>query len=129
MHCDRKSAIVKAKNKSFNGKNRHIQLRHNVVKHLLKDGAISINYVRSEVNLADPLCSRLIQRILGPLLRPNKLQSPSSMFGSVACDKHLLREGGARSKGDRFERTLNVSLHILHVPAINSLAVTLPTIS
>jgi hypothetical protein len=74
-------------------------------------------------------CSGPIQRILGPLLRPNTLQSPSSMFGSVACDIPLLHKGGARSKGDWFERTLNVSLHILHVPAINSLAVTLPTIS
>ena len=32
MHCDCQSAITIAKNKTFNGKNRHIQLRHNLVK-------------------------------------------------------------------------------------------------
>ena len=32
MQCDSQSVIVVAKNKKFNGKNRHIQLRHNVVK-------------------------------------------------------------------------------------------------
>ena len=36
MHCDSQSAIAVAKNKTFNGKNKHIQLRHNVVKQLLK---------------------------------------------------------------------------------------------
>jgi hypothetical protein len=64
MHCDCKSAIAVAKNKSFNGKNRHIQLRHNVVKQLLKDGTIPIDYVRSEVNLADPLTKPLGRKII-----------------------------------------------------------------
>ena len=59
MHCDCKSAITIAKNKTFNGKNRHIRLRHNVIKQLLKDGIISIDYVKSEVNLADPLTKPL----------------------------------------------------------------------
>jgi len=47
IHCDCQSAITTAKNKNYNGKNRHIQLRHNLVKQLLKSGIISINYVRS----------------------------------------------------------------------------------
>jgi len=32
MHCDCISTIAIAKNKSYNGKNKHIQLRHNLVK-------------------------------------------------------------------------------------------------
>src|ERR1044072_1391604 len=59
IHCDNQSTIVIAKNKTFNGKNRHVRLRHNVVKQLLKDGIISIYYVKSEVNLADPLTKPL----------------------------------------------------------------------
>jgi len=51
--------IAVAKNKAFNGKNRHIQLRHIVVNQLLKDGTISIDYVKSEGNLADPLTKPL----------------------------------------------------------------------
>ena len=42
-----KAAISIAKNKAFNGKNRHIHLRHEVVKQLLKDGIISIDYIKS----------------------------------------------------------------------------------
>ena len=48
MHCDCQSIIAIAKNKSYNGKNRHIQLRHNLVKQLLKSGTISINDFRTE---------------------------------------------------------------------------------
>ena len=55
MHCDCQAVISIAKNKAFNGKNRHIRLRHEVVKQLLKDGIISIDYVKSEVNLVDPI--------------------------------------------------------------------------
>jgi len=47
MHCDCQSTIAIAKNKSYNGKNRHIQLRHNLVKQRLKSGMIFIDYVKS----------------------------------------------------------------------------------
>jgi len=59
IHCDCQSTIAIAKNKTYNGKNRHIQLRHNLVKQLLKRGTISIDYVKSEWNLADPLTKPL----------------------------------------------------------------------
>jgi len=59
MHCDSQSTIVVGKNKIFNGKNSHIQLRHNVVKQLIKDGTISTDYVKSEGNLANPLTKPL----------------------------------------------------------------------
>jgi len=75
MHCDCKSAIAVAKNKSFNGKNRHMQLRHNVVKQLLKDGTISIDYVRSEVNLADPLTKPLRRKIICDTSRGMRLKA------------------------------------------------------
>jgi len=45
IHCDCQLAITIAKNKTYNEKNRHIQLRHNLVKQLLKRGTISIDYV------------------------------------------------------------------------------------
>jgi len=55
IHCDCQSKITITKNKNYNGKNRHIQLRHNLVKQLLKSGTISIDYVKLERNLTDPL--------------------------------------------------------------------------
>ena len=50
MHCDFQAAISSAKNKALNGKNRQSRLRHEVVKQLLKDEIISIDYVKLEVN-------------------------------------------------------------------------------
>ena len=69
MHCDSQSTIVVAKNKTFNGKNRHIQLRQNVVKQLLKDGTIFIDYVKSEGNLANPLTKPLGRNMILETLR------------------------------------------------------------
>lgn len=64
IHCDNQSAIAVAKNKTYNGKNRHVQLRHNVVKQLQKSGMISIDYVKSEMNLADPLTKPLARKLI-----------------------------------------------------------------
>jgi len=59
IHCDCQSAIAIAKNKNYNENNRHILLRHNLVKQLLKSGTIFIDYVKLERNLADPLTKPL----------------------------------------------------------------------
>jgi hypothetical protein len=64
IHCDSQSAIAVAKNSSYNGKNRHVHLRHKVVKQLQKCGTISIDYVMSEVNLADPLTKPLGKKLI-----------------------------------------------------------------
>ena len=47
MHCDCQAVISIAKNKAFNEKTKHIHLRHEVVKELLKYGIISIDYRKS----------------------------------------------------------------------------------
>ncbi|KAL2245930.1 UNVERIFIED_CONTAM: Retrovirus-related Pol polyprotein from transposon TNT 1-94, partial [Sesamum indicum] len=64
LHCDSQAAIGIAKNYAYNGKRRHIRIRHEAVKELLKNGIISLDYVRSERNLADPLTKGLTRRII-----------------------------------------------------------------
>ncbi|KAL0407798.1 UNVERIFIED_CONTAM: Retrovirus-related Pol polyprotein from transposon TNT 1-94 [Sesamum radiatum] len=64
LHCDSQAAIGIAKNYAYNGKRRHIRIRHGAVKELLKGGIISLEYVRSERNLADPLTKGLTRRII-----------------------------------------------------------------
>ena len=59
MHCDSQVAIAKAKSKIFNGKNRHILIRHNIVRQLLETGIISLEFVMSELNLVDLLTKSL----------------------------------------------------------------------
>ena len=53
MCCDSQVTIAKAKSKIFNGKNRHICLRHNIVQQLLETRVISLEFVKLELNLAD----------------------------------------------------------------------------
>ena len=59
IHCDSQSAIGRAQNHNYNGKSRHIRRRHNTVKQLLSNGIISIDYVKSKDNIADPLTKGL----------------------------------------------------------------------
>ena len=59
IHCDSMSAMGRAQNHMYNGKSRHIRRRHNTVKHLLSSGIISIEYVKSKDNIADPLTKGL----------------------------------------------------------------------
>ena len=42
MCCDNQVAIAKVKSKIFNEKNRHIRLRHNIVRQLFETGVISL---------------------------------------------------------------------------------------
>ncbi|KAL0373139.1 UNVERIFIED_CONTAM: Retrovirus-related Pol polyprotein from transposon TNT 1-94 [Sesamum calycinum] len=64
IHCNSQAAIGIAKNYAYNGKMRHIRIRHGALKELLKNGIISLEYVRSERNLADPLTKGLTRRII-----------------------------------------------------------------
>ncbi|WMV38305.1 hypothetical protein MTR67_031690 [Solanum verrucosum] len=50
IYCDCEATIAIAKNKSYNYKSRHMKLRYDVMKQLLRDGVISIDYVKSELN-------------------------------------------------------------------------------
>jgi len=64
LHCDLQAAIGVAHNSVYNEKRRHIRVRHSAVKQLLKHGVISLQYVRSEKNLADPLTKGLTRRLV-----------------------------------------------------------------
>ncbi|KAL6323772.1 hypothetical protein AAG906_002240 [Vitis piasezkii] len=50
MRCDSQATIAKAKSKIFNGKNKHIRLRHNIVQQLLETGIIFLEFVRYSIN-------------------------------------------------------------------------------
>jgi hypothetical protein len=48
----------------YNGKRRHIRIRHSSVRELLKNGVISLQFVRSEKNLADPFTKGLTKKVV-----------------------------------------------------------------
>ncbi|KAA0037293.1 Retrovirus-related Pol polyprotein from transposon TNT 1-94 [Cucumis melo var. makuwa] len=64
IQCDSQAAICTAKKSVHNGKSRHIRLRHAVVKQLLKEGTISLEFVRFEKNLVDPLTKGLTRKVV-----------------------------------------------------------------
>ena len=59
IHCDSQSTIGRAQSHIYNGKSRHIRRRHNTVRQLLSNGIMTIEYIRSKENIADPLTKGL----------------------------------------------------------------------
>ena len=50
IHCD---SNARAYSQVYNGKSRHIGVRHSYVQGLIKDSAITVDYVRTTYNLVD----------------------------------------------------------------------------
>ena len=80
IHCDSQSAIGRAQNVMYNGKSRHIRRRHNTIRQLISTGVISVDYVKSKDNIADPLTKGLNRELVEKLsrgmgLKPIKMKS------------------------------------------------------
>ena len=69
IHCNSMVALTRAKNQIYNGKSRHIRRRHKTIRDLLKNGIISIDYVKSKENIADPLTKGLNREQVSYTLR------------------------------------------------------------
>ncbi|KAL8156771.1 hypothetical protein AgCh_001759 [Apium graveolens] len=64
MHCDSQAAMGLANNQIYNGKKRHIRLRHAIIRNLIRNNVISLEYVKSERNIADPLTKGLCRKLV-----------------------------------------------------------------
>ncbi|GJT21803.1 hypothetical protein Tco_0891740 [Tanacetum coccineum] len=64
MYCDSQATLSKAYNSVYNGKSRHIHLRQNYVRQVIKNGTISVVYVKSCRNLAYPLTKPLTRDLV-----------------------------------------------------------------
>jgi len=64
LHCNSQAAIGVVHNITYDRIKRHIRIRHGVVKKLLKHGVISLEYVRSNKNLVDPITKGLPRRVV-----------------------------------------------------------------
>ncbi|XP_076917942.1 uncharacterized protein LOC143578165 [Bidens hawaiensis] len=64
IHCDSQSAIGRAHSVMYNGKSRHIRRRHNTVRQLLTTSVITIDYVKSKDNIAEPLKKGLSKELV-----------------------------------------------------------------
>jgi hypothetical protein len=64
LHCDSEATMSRAYSKVYNGKSRHISLRYEYVRQLILDGIITIVYIRSSSNLADPFTKGLSRELV-----------------------------------------------------------------
>ena len=58
----------------YNGKSRHILRRHNTIRQLLSTRVISLDYVKSKDNIADPLTKGLNIELVENSLRGMRLK-------------------------------------------------------
>ena len=65
VYCDSEATLGRAYSKMYNGKSRHLSLRHDYIKQLRESGTISIVYIRSNNNLVDPLIKVVSQDMVG----------------------------------------------------------------
>ncbi|GJV48735.1 zinc finger, CCHC-type containing protein [Tanacetum coccineum] len=64
VHYDSQSTLSRAYNQVYNGKSRHIGLRHRQVNQLINDGVITVSFLRSSKNLADPFTKGLPRKLI-----------------------------------------------------------------
>ena len=75
IHCNSQYAIGRVQNSIYNDKSRHIPHRHNTIRQLLSIGVISLDYVRSMDNIADPLTKGLNRELIEKSSRGMRLKS------------------------------------------------------
>ena len=56
--------MARAFSEVYNGKSRHIGLRHSLVRKMIKDGIISLTYIQTSYNLADPFAKPLARDLV-----------------------------------------------------------------
>ncbi|GJQ99262.1 zinc finger, CCHC-type containing protein [Tanacetum coccineum] len=61
---DSAATLAKAYSQMYNGKSRHLGVRHSMIRELIMNGVISIEFVRSQQNLADHLTKGLARDLV-----------------------------------------------------------------
>ncbi|GJW88965.1 zinc finger, CCHC-type containing protein [Tanacetum coccineum] len=64
IHCDSSATLSKAYSQMYNGKSRHLGVRHSMIHDLITNRVISIEFVRSQQNLADHLTKGLARDLV-----------------------------------------------------------------
>ncbi|GKC28432.1 zinc finger, CCHC-type containing protein [Tanacetum coccineum] len=64
IRCDSAATLAKAYSQIYNGKSRHLDVRHSMIMELIRVGMISIEFVWSQHNLADHLTKGLARDLV-----------------------------------------------------------------
>ncbi|GKB55608.1 hypothetical protein Tco_0911794 [Tanacetum coccineum] len=64
IHCDSAATLDKAYSQIYNGKSRPLGVRHSMIRELIMNGVVSIEFIRSQHNLADHLTKGLARDLV-----------------------------------------------------------------
>nr|KAJ0186750.1 hypothetical protein LSAT_V11C900460560 [Lactuca sativa] len=64
IRCDSAATLAKAYSQVYNGKSRHLGVRHSMIRELIMTGVISVEFVRTQFNLADHLTKGLARDLV-----------------------------------------------------------------
>ncbi|GJR76037.1 zinc finger, CCHC-type containing protein [Tanacetum coccineum] len=64
IRCDNVATLAMAYSKMYNGKSRHLGIRHSMIRELITNEVVSIKFVRSQQNLADHLMKGLARDLV-----------------------------------------------------------------
>ncbi|GKB85213.1 hypothetical protein Tco_0957485 [Tanacetum coccineum] len=64
IHCDSAATLAKAYCQIYNGKSRHLGVRHSMVCELIINGVIFVDFVRSQQNMSDHLTKGLARDLV-----------------------------------------------------------------
>nr|KAJ0215080.1 hypothetical protein LSAT_V11C300102060 [Lactuca sativa] len=64
IRCDSAATLAKAYSQVYNGKSRHLGGRHSIIRELIMAGVISVEFVRTQFNLADHLTKGLARDLV-----------------------------------------------------------------
>ena len=77
IYCDNKSAIALSKNPVFHGRSKHIDIKYQYIRQLVKGGEIEFEFCSSEEQAAD---------IMPKPLKAELFEKYKTMLGVVKCD-------------------------------------------
>nr|KAJ0199050.1 hypothetical protein LSAT_V11C600338430 [Lactuca sativa] len=64
IRCDSAATLAKDYSQVYNGKSRHLGVRHSMIRELIMTGVISVEFVRTQMNLADHLTKGLARYLV-----------------------------------------------------------------
>ncbi|GJT74732.1 zinc finger, CCHC-type containing protein [Tanacetum coccineum] len=64
IRCDSATTLAKAYSQMYNGKSRHLGVKHSMIHELITNEVVSIEFVRSQRNLADHLTKGLARELV-----------------------------------------------------------------
>ncbi|GJZ16097.1 hypothetical protein Tco_0551774, partial [Tanacetum coccineum] len=75
IRCDGAATLAKAYSQMYNDKSRHLGVRHSMIRKLIMNGVISIEFVRSQQNLADHLTKGVAKDLVNKSVIGMRLKS------------------------------------------------------